>query len=150
MRVEKDYEDLLGFLNKNRVRYCIIGAFAFGFHARPRYTKDIDILVEPTVLNARRILKALVDFGFGSLRLSESDFANEGNIIQLGVEPVRIDLLTSLAGLPFKQIWKNKSRGRYGKHEVHFLGREDLIQSKRIADRPKDRVDIDVLRRQGR
>ncbi|MBW1608994.1 MAG: hypothetical protein JRJ74_12975, partial [Deltaproteobacteria bacterium] len=84
MKVEKDYEELLELFSKHSVRYCIIGAYALAFYARPRYTKDIDILVENSTENARNVLKALHEFGFGSLPLSEEDFIEPGQIIQLG------------------------------------------------------------------
>ncbi|MGD8209531.1 MAG: hypothetical protein PVH37_10340 [Desulfobacterales bacterium] len=96
MKTEKDYEEFLELLNKHSVRYCVIGAFALAYHARPRYTKDIDILIEPTTDNAKRLLIALDEFGFGSLNLAVDDFTNPGNIIQLGYEPVRIDIILIL------------------------------------------------------
>ena len=100
MKTEKDYEEFLELLNKHKVRYCIIGSYALSFHARPRYTKDIDILVEASPENAKKILTALDKFGFGSLNLRVEDFSEKGNIIQLGYEPVRIDIITSLTQVP--------------------------------------------------
>jgi len=118
MKVEKDYEELLGLFNRHNVRCCIVGSFALAFHARPRYTKDLDILIEPSSQNAQRILDALNDFGFGSLQLSEQDFMKPGQIIQLGYEPVRIDLITSIEGMDFKEIWNNRSAGQFGETPV--------------------------------
>ena len=145
MKVEKDYEELLELFNKNKVKYCIIGAYALAFYARPRYTKDIDILVENSIENARRILKALQEFGFGSLQLSEQDFTESGQIIQLGYEPVRIDLITSIRGIDFQQIWKNRATGKFGQQQVFFIGMDDLIASKQISNRSQDRVDLEML-----
>ena len=147
MRVEKDYEDLLQLFNKHNVEYCIIGSFAVAFHATPRYTKDIDILVNPTTSNAENIVKALNDFGFPSLNLNIDDFNTEGKIIQLGFEPVRIDILTSISGLSFKQIWKNKVSGTYGYEQVYFIGKNDLIMSKLHANRAQDKADIEILKK---
>ncbi len=121
MKTEKDYEEFLELLNKHSVRYCIIGSHALAFHARPRYTKDIDILVEASLDNAERILTALDEFGFGSLNLSIEDFSSKGNIIQLGYEPVRIDIITSIEGLDFADIWKNRVQSPYGNQTVNFL-----------------------------
>lgn len=109
---EKDFVGLLRFFNKQQVRYCIVGAFAVGFHAIPRYTKDLDLLVEPTVQNGARICRALQAFGFGSLKITPSDFARPGRFIQLGYEPVRVDLITSVAGVTFDQVWRHRRRGR--------------------------------------
>ncbi|MDD5555809.1 MAG: hypothetical protein PHN82_01030 [bacterium] len=146
MKVEKDYEEFLRLLNRNKVRYCIVGAYAVAFHARPKYTKDIDILIEPEEGNAARLLAALREFGFGSLNISSGDFTKRGRIIQLGHEPVRIDLLTSLPGCGFARIWKNRKRGIYGAERVYFIGLQDLIRSKRAAGRKQDEADIELLR----
>lgn len=145
MKAEKDYEELLELFNKNKVRYCIIGSFALAFYARPRYTKDLDILVEPTQQNARKILAALNEFGFGELALSEDDFIEPEQIIQLGYEPVRIDLITSIAGMDFEKIWSNRSSGKFGDIVVFFIGLKEFIESKKNADRLQDRADLELL-----
>ena len=145
MKTEKDYEEFLELLNKHKVRYCIIGSYALSFHARPRYTKDIDILIEASAENAKKVLNVLVQFGFGSLDLRIEDFAESGNIIQLGYEPIRIDIITSLKGIEFSEIWKNRVQGPYGNQMVNFIDRQNLIKSKKIADRPQDRADLEIL-----
>lgn len=145
MKVEKDYEELLQLFNKHNVRYCIVGSYAIAFYARPRYTKDMDILVEPSPENACRILEALQKFGFGSLPLSEKDFTEPGQIIQLGYEPIRIDFITSIEGMDFKKIWKNRALGQFGRQQVPFIGLTDLITCKKIANRSQDRADLEVL-----
>ena len=145
MKVEKDYEELLELFNRHNVSYCIVGSFALAFYARPRYKKDLDILVEPTTQNARRILDALKDFGFGSLALSEDDFTEKGKIIQLGYEPVRVDILTSLEGMDFNEIWDNRSHGQFGKQQVFFIGLKEFIRVKQAANRGQDKADLEVL-----
>ncbi len=145
MKTEKDYEEFLELLNKHNVRYCIIGAFALAFHARPRYTKDMDIWIDASTDNANRLLIALNEFGFGSLNLAVEDFSTKGNIIQLGYEPVRIDLLTSIKGLEFEDIWKNRVRGPYGKQTANYIDRQNLIKSKKISNRPQDKADLELL-----
>ena len=145
MKTEKDYEEFLALLNKHKVRYCVVGAFALAFHARPRYTKDMDIWVEATTENASRLLIALDEFGFGSLELAVEDFSTEGNIIQLGYEPVRIDILTSIKGLEFEDIWKSRNQGPYGQETVNFMDRRNLIKSKKLSNRAQDRADIELL-----
>ena len=144
-KIEKDYEELLSLFNKHKVKYCIVGAFAIAFYAVPRYTKDMDLFAEPSVLNARRILKALTEFGFGALKLSIEDFSRDGKIIQLGYEPVRIDIITSIEGCSFAQVWKNKRKGKYGKENVYFIGLDELIKNKQFLKRKQDAVDIDIL-----
>ena len=145
MKTEKDYEEFLELLNKHDIRYCIIGAFALAFHARPRYTKDMDILIEATIDNAKRLLAALREFGFGSLNLSVEDFSSKGNIIQLGYEPVRIDSITSIKGLEFADIWESRIQGPYGKQTVNFIDRQNLIRSKKLSNRAQDKADLDLL-----
>jgi hypothetical protein len=145
VKTEKDYEEFLELLNKHDIRYCIIGAFALAFHARPRYTKDMDILVEATTDNAKRLLAALREFGFGSLNLSVEDFSSKGNIIQLGYEPVRIDIITSIKGLEFADIWESRIQGPYGKQTVNFIDRQNLIRSKKLSNRAQDKADLDLL-----
>ena len=145
MKTEKDYEEFLELLNKHDVRYCIIGAFALAFHARPRYTKDMDILVEATTDNAKRLLVALGEFGFGALKLTTEDFSTKGNIIQLGYEPVRIDIITSIKGLEFADIWKNRIQGPYGKQTVSYIDRQNLIKSKKLSNRAQDKADLELL-----
>jgi len=145
MKVEKDYEEFLGLLNKNNVRYCIIGAYAVAFYAKPRYTKDIDILIEPSKKNAQHVLAALNEFGFGGLSISLEDLTTEGNILQLGYEPLRIDLLTKLEGFQFQEIWQSRVTADYGSEKAHFIGLDDLILNKKRAARPTDLIDIDLL-----
>ena len=145
MKTEKDYEEFLRLFNKHKVRYCVIGAFALAFHTRPRYTKDIDVLVENSAENAKKVLHALDEFGFGSLELEIADFLSEGNIIQLGYEPVRIDILTSIKGMNFSDIWGTRVRGTYGDQTVNYINRKNLIKSKKISNRIQDQADIELL-----
>lgn len=145
METQKDFEELLELLNRNKVKYCVVGAYAVAFYSRPRYTKDMDIVVEATKENARRIVKTLADFGFESLKLKEQDFMEEGKIIQLGHEPIRVDLLTSIGGISFKQIWAHRVVGKYGRQKAFFIGLDELIKSKKHAGRKQDDVDISLL-----
>jgi hypothetical protein len=141
----KDFEELFGCLRRHDVKALIVGAHAVAFHARPRYTKDIDVLIEASPDNARKLLHALDEFGFGSLDLSVEDFCEPGQIIQLGFEPNRVDFLTSLGSLEFVKAWDGRQVGAYGRESVFFLGRDELIQAKREAGRPQDLADLDWL-----
>ncbi len=145
MKVEKDYEDFLKLLNKNNVKYCIIGSFALAFHAKPRYTKVMDILIEPSVKNAERVINALKEFGFESLGLVKKDFMKRDQVIQLCYEPVRIDILTSIAGCSFDEVWENIDISQYGKTEVNFISKSDLIKNKKAVGRKQDLADLDIL-----
>lgn len=145
MKVEKDYEEFLELLNKNNVRYCIIGSFALAIHAKPRYTKDMDILLELEEENAAAVIQALREFGFKSPDLSEKDFLIQDQIIQLGYEPVRIDLITSVVGCTFNEIWENKVRARYGRVYTYFIGKQQLIKTKQASGRKQDLADLQLL-----
>ncbi len=147
MKVEKDYEDLLRLFNKFKVKYCIIGAFAVAFYARPRYTKDMDILIDATESNARKIVQALNEFGFKSLALKPDDFIKPNIVIQLGYEPVRIDLITSISGCTFNKVWKNRKKGWYGRERVNFIGLKELIKNKKISSRKQDKLDLEILKK---
>jgi hypothetical protein len=114
-------------------------------YTKPRYTKDIDILVEPNKNNGRNIVKALNEFGFKSLGLTETDFTSGGKIIQLGYEPLRVDLITSIGGASFEEVWKNKKTAGYGKEKVFFIGKKELIKAKKASNRKQDKADLEML-----
>lgn len=147
MRIEKDFKEFIALLNKNSVRYLIVGGYAFSFHAEPRYTKDIDFFVEGSEENAEKLLNALAGFGFKNIGLSKADFIKSENIVQLGVPPVRIDLMTSLTGLDFAAAWENRVTGKYGGIQTFFVSKADLIQNKMAIGRKQDLSDVDRLQK---
>jgi len=145
MKAVKESEELLKYFNKHKVKYCIVGAFALAFHAKPRYTKDMDILVEASLENGKNIVAALKDFGFETLKLSSKDFVEKKQIIQLGYEPVRVDLLTSIEGVDFVSVWAHKVASKYGKQKAYFIGLDDLMKNKQSSARLQDLADLKVL-----
>jgi len=145
MAAQKDFEELLELLNSKRIKYLVVGGYALAFHGAPRYTGDIDIFVKPDTRNAALIISALKKFGFGSLDIKRSDFEKPGFIIQLGVPPVRVDLITSLTGVSWKESFSKKVRGKYGNVPVNYIGREQLIKNKSALARKKDLADIEAL-----
>lgn len=149
MRTSRDFEELFACLRRHDVKALVVGAHAVAFHAKPRHTKDIDVLVEPTEENAARLLRALEEFGFGGLGLTAGDFAREGRVVQLGYPPSRVDLITSIAGVTFEEAWAGRVSGRYGSAEVDFIGRAALIRAKRAAGRPQDEMDLAWLEAAG-
>ena len=145
----RDYEEFIAALNAHGVRYLVIGAHAVAFHARPRATKDLDILLEPTPANAEKALAALRDFfGGADLGYKVEDLTNPNWIIQLGTAPVRIDLLAEISGFTnFADAWKNRVNAHFGSVPTHYLGLNDLIHAKETTGRPQDRADVRILRR---
>ena len=148
--VSKDYEDLLRLFNKHKVRYCIVGAYAVAFYEVPRFTKDMDLFLEANSDNAKKVITALKEFGFSHPSLSEKDFSKVGKTIQIGYEPIRIDLLTSIDGCKFETVWKNRKMGVYGKEKTYFISRDDLVKNKKASNRKQDQVDIDLLKKKKR
>jgi hypothetical protein len=145
MEIPNDFRELLELFNAHKVEYLVVGGYALAFHGAPRVTGDIDLFVRPTSGNAERILSVLDAFGFGSLNLVVGDFAKPGNVIQLGVPPVRIDLLTSVTGVSWEKADAGKVPGSYGDTSVFFIGREDFIANKRATGRTRDAADIEAL-----
>jgi hypothetical protein len=145
MEIQKDFKELLELFNAHKVEYIVVGSYALAFHGAPRYTGDIDLLVKPDAENARRVLAALNDFGFKSLNLNEPDFVRIGNVIQLGVPPVRIDIMTSITGVDWEKAQTNKVAGDYGGTAVYFLGKKEYISNKKAVGRKKDLADIEAI-----
>jgi len=145
MEIRTDFRELLELFNKHKVEYLIVGGYAQAFHGSPRVTGDIDLYVRPTDENAERILAALGDFGFGSLDLSKKDFTTPGMVVQLGVPPVRIDIITRVSGVSWQQADAGKVPGSYGDVSVFFIGRDDFLANKRATGRAKDAADIEAL-----
>ncbi len=145
MEVQQDFKDLLELFDAHKVDYMIVGAHALAYHGVPRYTGDMDILVRPDPENAQRILKALNGFGFGSAGLTAEDFTSPDRVVQLGVAPVRIDIVTSITGVSWKQAVAGRVQGKYGDVGVYFIGKEEFILNKRALNRKKDQADLEAL-----
>jgi hypothetical protein len=145
MEIQEDFRELLALFNEHEVDYAIVGGYALAFHGAPRATGDIDIVVRPARYNAERIIRALGAFGFGSLDLAADDFAHPDRVVQLGYPPVRVDLITSITGVPWDQIEAGLVEGVYGSTPVQFIGRDELLANKRATGRLKDRADLEAL-----
>ena len=147
MKPTRDQAEFLACLKRHDVRAVVVGAHALALHARPRYTKDLDVLIEPSEENARRVVAALDDFGFGALGVQISDLATPGQIVQLGHEPNRIDIITRISGVTFEEAWRNRIEASYAGEQVYFIGKEDLLRNKEATGRTQDRADAELLRR---
>lgn len=145
MTASRDFKELFECLNRHEVRAIVVGAHAVAYHAKPRYTKDIDVLVEPSPENARRLVRALEEFGFGAAGLTAADFETRGTIVQLGIEPNRVDLITAIDGVGFEQAWKGRVAGHLFECPVFYLGLQELKQNKKASGRAQDLADLEIL-----
>lgn len=145
--LSKDLREFIRLLEAESVEYLIVGAWAVAFHGRPRYTGDLDIFLRRDAANAERMMRVIEAFGFGATGLVREDFLKENYVIQLGIEPNRIDLLTGISGVAFAEAWNRRVRGRLGDVEVPFIDRDLLIQNKRATEREKDLADVSLLER---
>ena len=144
----RDYEEFVESLNQSGARYLIIGAHAVAFHARPRATKDLDLLVEPTGENAERVLAAIRRFLGTDMGLTREDLSTPGRIVQLGVAPSRIDLLAGISGVEdFRTAWERRVDAAFGDVPAHYLSLDDLIQAKASTGRDQDKADLRILQR---
>jgi predicted nucleotidyltransferase len=133
---------MLSCLNDEGVEFILVGAYALAAHGLPRATGDIDVWVRNTPDNARKILRALARFGAPTSELSEEDFTTPDRILQLGVEPCRVDLLTGIDGVVFDEAMDGKVKVAVDGIEVSVLSKRDLLKNKLAAGRDKDRGDI--------
>ena len=145
MLFPEDWRAFIGLLNSNRVEYMIVGAVALAHHGFPRFTGDLDVLVRNSPENAQRLESALAAFGFTALGLKAADFVEPDRVIQLGVTPNRIDLLTSITGVSFEQAWPDRIQVEVDGIPAIFIGRVALIQNKRSTGRIQDRADLEAL-----
>lgn len=145
MELSRDLKEFIELLNENEVDYLIVGARAVARYGKPRYTGDLDLFVRRSRKNAERLLRAIHSFGFGELDLTEEDFLKEDQVVQLGVAPQRIDLLTSLTGVRFEEAWEDRVVSHAGATRLVFIGKAALIRNKRALGRPQDLCDLDSL-----
>ena len=145
MFVNSDFSDLLRIFNDNKVKYLVIGGYAFGQYAEPRYTKDLDLWIATGFQNAAAVYKALKEFGAPLLDMTEDDFADEGYFYQMGYPPVRIDVLMGIPGIEFETAWNNRLESYFDDLLVNFISKEDLITTKIASGRPQDLLDAESL-----
>ena len=143
--ISADLREFIELLNSRGVEYVIVGAHCVAFHARPRYTGDLDILVRPTPVNAAKLEALLRDFGFPETSLSAQDFLEADQVIQLGRAPNRIDILTSLSGVNAEEAFATKIDAELAGLPVFLLSKELLVRNKRATARPQDLADLAAL-----
>jgi hypothetical protein len=145
MFVNSDFSDLLSLFNANRVRYLVIGGYAVIQYGEPRFTKDLDLWISTDSANASAVYQALKQFGAPLAGLTEADFSEEGYFYQMGVPPVRVDILMGIPGGDFEKAWQARNEVNFEELVVSFISKKDLIATKRASGRPQDFLDADQL-----
>jgi hypothetical protein len=145
MEVAPDFDEFIACLTAHGVEFVIVGAYALAYHGAPRFTGDLDVLVRPTVDNAGRLLSALKAFGFPAPQLTPEAVADRRRMIEMGVPPVQIHVMSTISGVEWPEVWDQHVDGPFGERTVSYIGRETLLRNKRAAGRPKDLSDIDAL-----
>ena len=143
--INKDFKEFIELLNKNNVKYLVVGGYALAFHGYPRYTKDLDIWVWVDQANADNILNALEAFGFSSLDIKQEDFLSPGYVVQLGQPPGRIDLLTSVTGLEFEPCYESRVTIELQGATINFIDLESFKKNKKAVGRHQDLADLENL-----
>ena len=146
MFVNSDFSDLLRLFNANRVRYLVVGGYAVVEYAEPRYTKDLDLWIGTTPDNADAVFRALRAFGAPLSDMTADDFAEDGFFYQMGMPPIRVDVLMGIPGVDFDSAWVRRVERPYGDLNVPFISRPDLIAAKLASGRPQDLIDVESLR----
>ena len=153
MSLNRDFSDLLSELNAKGARYLLVGGYALSSYGRPRATGDLDLWIESSLSNAESVFRALADYGAPLERVTPADFTKPGMILQIGVSPNRVDILTSLTGLTFAEAWENRKPTSFGGVSLFVISESDFVRNKRSVGRPQDLVDAEeieaVLRENG-
>jgi hypothetical protein len=145
MELYRDFRELLACFNAHHVEFVVVGGYALAHHGAPRFTGDLDLYVHPTRENGERVFSALSDFGFGEIGLRVDDFQSPGQVIQLGHPPIRIDIITSVDGVAWEEVWKGREDVTLQGEKVSFIGRRELIANKKASGRAQDIADIEAL-----
>jgi len=132
-------------LNKYHVKYLLIGAYAVIYYTEPRYTKDIDIWVKADKDNAQKLYRALAEFGAPLKGVKPDDFMNTNMVYQIGVPPVRIDIMMGLPQLNFERAWKKRIKTQYDRVSINIIGIDELMKAKKQAKRKQDLLDLEAL-----
>ncbi|PKO05853.1 MAG: hypothetical protein CVU41_09510 [Chloroflexi bacterium HGW-Chloroflexi-3] len=140
-----DFKEFLKLLNKHKVEYLLVGGYAVGYHGYPRATADMDIWIDISPINAKKIVSVLNEFGFESPELTEELFLEENKVIRMGVPPVRLELITSISGVEFNACFQQKNIGKIDGIEVNIIDLENLRKNKKASGRYKDLNDLENL-----
>lgn len=145
MDLAPDFDEFIGCLTAHGVEFIVVGAYALAYHGAPRFTGDLDVLIRPTIENAKRFLDAVHAFGFPISELTPALVVDMRALLEMGLPPVQIHVMSTISGVEWDDAWADHVQAPLGAHPVALLGRRTFIQNKRAAGRPKDLADIDAL-----
>lgn len=145
MDLAPDFDEFCALLLAHRVEFVIVGAHALALHGAPRFTGDLDILIRPTAENADRLIAAIHAFGFPEIPLTAAELIAPGRIVEMGVAPVQIHVMSGIDGVAWEEVWSGRVESQFGSCTVGFIGRAEFLKNKRAAGRPKDLADIAAL-----
>ncbi len=145
--LNRHFQEFIELLEKNEVKYLLIGGYAVGFHGFPRYTGDLDIFIAISELNSERILAVFKEFGFGDLGLESSDFLEEEIVVEIGREPLKIQILTGIDGVTFEECQSDRAQLDLGTLRIPVISFDALLKNKAASPRAKDKIDLEELRR---
>jgi hypothetical protein len=145
--MNSDFIDLLRLFDAHEVHYLVVGGYAVSHHAQPRFTKDLDLWIEPSARNAARVASALREFGIPLIEVTEADFAQEGLQFAVGMPPSQLGFLTTIPGLNFAACWPSRNLVDIAGTSVPYLSKADLIVAKKTSGRMQDLADLEELQR---
>lgn len=145
MEASRDFIECIECLNRANVEFLLVGAHALAYHGAPRFTGDLDVWIRVSPENLARVYEALRAFGMPLVVDDPTGWLSKGDVFQMGVEPVRIDILTEVTAIDFETAWTSRVEADFHGHRVGLLSRSDLLRNKRAVGRPRDLADIGVL-----
>jgi hypothetical protein len=143
--LNKNFQEFIELLEKHAVKYLVVGGYAVGLHGFPRYTGDLDVFIALSPANAAKILRVFADFGFADLGLKPEDFLEPDMVVEIGREPLKIQILTGIDGVTFDQCYAGRTLLSQGALKIPFIGLDQLLQNKAASPRGKDKIDLEEL-----
>ena len=145
--LNKHFQEFIELLDRHQVKYLLVGGYAVGFHGFPRYTGDLDVFIAIDEANSEKILDTFKDFGFSDLGLTKEDFLEEEIVVEIGREPMKIQVLTGIDGVTFEECYEGRVNFDLAGVKVPFIGFEELLRNKEASPRAKDKIDVEELKR---
>ncbi len=144
-KLPSDFREYLKLLNDHKVKYLLVGGYAVGYHGYPRATNDIDIWIEKSIDNADKVIEVIKEFGFNVPELQSKLFLQKKNIIRMGKEPMRIEIILNIDGVDFEKSYKKKITAKIDGINVNIINLTDLRKNKKASGRLKDLADLQYL-----